>query len=59
MILGEMALSKMDGLEVKPGITLIGEPYPIPGTSKLQCLANVFGMLAIVELSIKFQGDPS
>lgn len=51
-----MTLPKMDGVEVRPGIVLIGEPAPVPGTDKLRCLANVMGMLAVVELSIKFEG---
>jgi hypothetical protein len=51
---GEMILPKMDGYEIRPDITLIGEPTPIPGTDKLRCLANVLGCLAVVELSIKF-----
>jgi len=51
---GELTLPKMDGMEVKPGIWLVGEPTPIEGTDKLRCLANVFGALAVVELSVKF-----
>lgn len=50
----ELVLPKMDGLEVKTGVFLIGETSPIPGTSKLRCLANVLGCLCVVELSIKF-----
>lgn len=52
---GSMVLPKMDGTEIRPGIVLIGEPTPQPGTNKLRCLANVMGMLAVVELSIKFE----
>lgn len=51
---GLMTLPKMDEVEIRPGIRLIGEPTPIPGTNKLSCLANVFGALCLVELSIKF-----
>lgn len=51
---GQMTLSKMDGMEVSPGIFLIGEPRPVPGTNKLTGLADVNGALCIVELSIKF-----
>jgi hypothetical protein len=51
---GTVNFSKCDGIEVRPGIRLIGEPTPIPGTDKMRCLANVSGMLAVVELSIKF-----
>jgi hypothetical protein len=51
---GHMQLPKMDGLEIEPGIILIGEPTPIPGTHLMRCLANIHGMLAVVELRIKF-----
>jgi len=52
---GKLDLPKMDGVEIRPGVTLIGEPSPEPGTDKLRCLANVEGMLCVVELSIKFK----
>lgn len=55
MIEGTMSLPKMDGMEIRPGVTLIGEPTPMPGSDKLRCLANVSGMLCVVELSIKFK----
>lgn len=51
---GTLQLPKLHGYEVKPGIVLIGEPTPVPGSSKLRCLANAFGALVVVELSIKF-----
>lgn len=51
---GEIQLPKMDGMEVSPGIILMGEPTPIPNTSLLRCLANVHGALCIIELRIKF-----
>ncbi len=54
-ILGQIQLPEMDGLEIKPGIILIGEPIPIEGSTKLRCLAKVFGCLAIIEFSIKFE----
>ena len=54
MIEGRMQLPDMDGLEIRPGVTLIGEPSPVEGSDKLRCLANVAGCLAVVELSIKF-----
>jgi len=57
MIEGTMNLPKMDGMEIRPGVTLIGEPSPEPGTDKLRCLANVDGMLCVVELSIKFKAN--
>lgn len=50
----ELQLPKMDGYEIHPGVVLIGEPTPVPGTDKLRCLANVYGSLCRVELSIKF-----
>jgi len=52
---GKLELPKMDGYEIRPGITLIGEPTPVEGTDKLRCLANVLGSLCVVELSIKFK----
>jgi len=55
MIEGSLDLPKMDGMEVRPGIVLIGEPASMPGTDKLRCLANVLGSLCVVELSIKFR----
>jgi hypothetical protein len=55
-ITGNMTLPKMDRKEVSPGIFLIGEPTPQPGSNKLRALANVGGALCVVELSIKFGG---
>jgi hypothetical protein len=56
---GAMTLPTTDGVEISPGIFLIGEPTPIEGTTKLRCLANVNGALAVVELTMKFgaRGD--
>jgi len=51
---GEMKLPKMNGKEISPGIWIIGEPTPVIGTDKLRCLADVYGMLALVELKITF-----
>ncbi len=56
---GEMVLPKMNGKEIEPGIFLIDEPTPIPGTDKLRCLANVCGALCLIELRIKFNGTKS
>jgi hypothetical protein len=50
-------LPNLDGVEIQPGITLIGEPYPIVGTNKLRCLANVMGTLAVVELRVVFRKE--
>lgn len=55
MVEGNLDLPKMDGTEIRPGVFLIGEPSPMPGTDKLRCLANVAGMLCVVELGIKFK----
>ena len=54
MLEGIAQLPKFDGCEVQEGITLIGEPSPVPGSAKLRCLANVYGCLAVVELSLRF-----
>jgi len=54
---GTLELPRMDGVLIRPGVQLIGEPTPVPGTDTLRCLANVAGMLAVVELSIKFLGE--
>lgn len=54
MTCGEMILPNLDGVEIRPGVILIGTGSPVPGTSKLRCLANVMGALCVVELSIKF-----
>lgn len=54
MVTLNLPLPKMHGLEVSPGVYLIGEPSPVTGTNKLRCLADVGGMLCLVELSMKF-----
>lgn len=54
MIRGGLALPKMDGQEIRPGVTLIGEPTPIPGTNLLRALANVGGALCLIELRLTF-----
>lgn len=55
IVIGDITLPKMSGAEVSPGIWLIGEPTPVPGSNKLRCLADVNGTLAVVELTLKFQ----
>jgi hypothetical protein len=55
MLTGSLNLPPLDGVEIRPGVILIGEPTPVPETDKLRCLANVLGCLCVVELSIKFQ----
>lgn len=53
--LGILELPKMDGVEVSPGIFLIGEPTPEPGSNKLRCLAQIGCALCLVELSLNFK----
>jgi len=50
MIIGELKLPKMDGVMIRPGVQLIGEPSVVDG--QLRCLANVAGALCVVELSV-------
>ena len=51
---------KFDGLEVKDGIILIGEPTPIPGSNLMRCLANVYGALCLIEIRLTFgKPDPA
>lgn len=54
---GTITLPKLDGTEIRPGVFLIGEPTPVPGTDKMRMLANVGGALALVELRFSF-GKP-
>lgn len=56
---GELIVPKMDGKEIMPGIFLIGEPTPRPdlGKNALVCLANIEGMLGLVQLSIKLKKE--
>ena len=53
-ITGTIQLPKLNGIEIRPGITLVGEATAMPDTDKLRCLANVYGCLCVVELRIKF-----
>lgn len=55
-ITGSVTVPKMDGVEIRPGVYLIGEPTPLPGTNLLRCLANVEGALCLVELRLRFAG---
>ena len=56
---GKLILPEMDGVEISPGIWLIGEPTPRPDLGKMSmaCLANMNGALVVVELSLKFKGE--
>ncbi len=54
-VTGTLELPKMAGKEIQPGVVLIDEPTPVPGTDKLRALANVGGCLCVVELRIKFR----
>jgi hypothetical protein len=51
---GSMTLPKLDGVEIRPDVWIIGEPTPILGTDKLRALTNYRGALALVELRISF-----
>jgi hypothetical protein len=51
---GTLTIPKMEGKEISPGIWLIGEPTPVPGTDKLRCLAQIGNALGLVELCLKF-----
>ncbi len=54
---GELTLPKMNGVEISPGIWLIGEPTPRPDLGKvsMSCLANISGILAVIELTLKLK----
>lgn len=52
---GELILPKLDGIEIRPGVVILGEPVPIPGTDKLRALTNVVGCLCLIELKITFK----
>jgi hypothetical protein len=54
MLTGMINIPKLDGMEVSPGIWLIGEGTPVPHSNKLRCLADVNGELCVVELAINF-----
>ena len=53
---GQLTIPKTDGVEVAPGIVLIGKPSPRPdlGDNVLVCLANIKGMLGLVQLRMRF-----
>lgn len=51
---GNLQLPKLSGVEISPGIVIVGEPRPVPGTSKIRALANVRGTLCLVELRLTF-----
>ena len=53
-VVGELEFPDMDGKEISPGIFLVGEPTPVPGTDTLHALADVGGMLCVIELKLKF-----
>lgn len=53
------ASMKFDGLEVRPGVFLIGEPTPIPGSMLMRCLANVYGALALIEIKLTLGTTPA
>ena len=54
MIIGELILPSIRGREIAPGIFAVSEPVPRPdlGDNRMACLADVYGALCVVELSI-------
>lgn len=54
-LVGQLQIPKTHGKQVAPGVFLIGEPTPRPGLgdNSLACLADVHGMLCVVELSVR------
>ena len=54
-IAGDLELPKMDGKEVATDVFLVGEPWPVKGTNKLHCLADVHRALCVVELVLNFK----
>ncbi len=48
-------MQDLEGKEISPGVTIIGEPSLIPNSNKLRALANVNGALCVVELSISIK----
>ena len=57
--LGSLSLPSLTGIEISPGVWLMGEPTPVAGSNKLRCLADVHGALCVVELSMKFNDAPA
>lgn len=56
---GSLQMPKLDGHEIAPRVYLIGEPMPVVGTDRFRCLADFYGAMAVIELSIKFATPPS
>jgi len=56
-----LIMPKTDGVEITPGIFLIGNPSPRPDISPtaLACLANIHGMLCLVELKLSLTDKPN
>ena len=59
VIEGTLNLSKCDGIEIYPGIFLIGEPTPRPdiGPNKMVSLANYNGSLITVILEVILKNE--
>lgn len=53
-VTGTIELPQLRGVEVSPGVFLLGEPTPVEGTALMRCLADVGGALAVVELRVSF-----
>jgi hypothetical protein len=54
IVTADFNFPKLDGMEVQPGITLMGEPTW--HENEWRCLANVCGYLAVIVLNIKVVG---
>ena len=50
-------LDQLDGVEVRPGVTLIGTPGYHEESGKWRCLADVGGTLCLVELKVEVVSD--
>lgn len=46
-------LSELDGLEISPGITIIGTASPTDNPEIMRCLANICGCLGLIEIRVK------
>lgn len=53
---GQLTLPQCDGVEVSPGMFLIGEPS-LREDGELVCLANVHGALVVVSLRVRLKPE--
>lgn len=52
---GTLNLPSLDGVEISPGMFVIGEPTPVRDTNQLRALVNFLGALCVVELRMRFK----